>query len=90
MGFGSCSEAASYLWLRRVVYMNTETMILPLDSSGELYAMQDEKGNIIGTGTREVCEILLYLISKPASPSISGRANVPVQARANVRAAIAI
>jgi hypothetical protein len=70
--------------------MSTETMILPLDLDGEIYAIQDNRGNIIGTGTREVCELLLYIITKPASASISGRINAPVQHRANVRAAIAI
>lgn len=67
-----------------------EMMILPLDSDGKIYAIQDEEGNIIGTGTREVCEILLYIIAKPASASISGRINAPIQRRSNVRAAIAI
>jgi hypothetical protein len=76
--------------LRRVDTMDAETMIHPLDADGKIYAIQDEKGNIIGTGTREVCEILLYLISKPASASVSGRINAPVQHRPNVRAAIAI
>jgi hypothetical protein len=70
--------------------MASEAMILPLDSAGEIYAIQDDKGNIIGTGTREVCEILLYIVSKPAKASISGRINAPVQARPNVRAAISI
>ena len=70
--------------------MHTETMILPLDADGEIYAIRDNGGNIIGTGTREVCELLLHLISKPASASISGRISSPVQHRANVRAAIAI
>jgi hypothetical protein len=65
-------------------------MIFPLDTNGQIYALQDEKGNTIGTGTREVCEVLLYIITKPASPSISGRVNVPVPHRGNVRAAIAI
>ncbi len=65
-------------------------IILPLDADGNIYAIQDEKGNVIGTGTREVCEILLYIISKTASASISGRINAPIQHRANVRAAIAI
>ena len=69
--------------------MSTETMILPLDASGEIYAIKDNKGNIIGTGTREVCEILLYLITKPASASVSGK-GLPIQHRSNVRAAIAI
>jgi len=70
--------------------MYAEPMILPLDSNGRIYALQDEKGNTIGTGTREVCEVLLYIITKPASPSISGRVNVPATHRGNVRAAIAI
>jgi hypothetical protein len=64
-------------------------MIHPLDACGTIYAIQDEKGNIIGTGTREVCEILLYLITKPASASVSGK-GLPIQHRSNVRAAIAI
>jgi hypothetical protein len=70
--------------------MYAEPMIFPLDPNGKIYALQDEKGNTIGTGTREVCEVLLYIITKPASPSVSGRSNVPVSQRSNVRAAIAI
>jgi len=70
--------------------MYNEPMILPLDANGQIYALQDEKGNTIGTGTREVCEVLLYIITKPASQSISGRINVPAAQRPNVRAAIAI
>ena len=70
--------------------MHTETMILPLGVDGEIYAIQDNRGNIIGTGTREVCELLVYIITKPASASISGRINAPAQHRANVRSAIAI
>ena len=69
--------------------MYAEPSILPLDTNGRIYALQDEKGNTIGTGTREVCEVLLYIITKPASQSISGR-NVPAAQRPNVRAAIAI
>jgi len=70
--------------------MYAEPMILPLDINGRIYALQDEKGNTIGTGTREVCEVLLYIITKPASPSVSGRNSVPIPQRPNVRAAIAI
>jgi hypothetical protein len=70
--------------------MCAEVMILPLDINGRIYALQDEKGNTIGTGTREVCEVLLYIITKPASPSVSGRINVAIPQRPNVRAAIAI
>jgi hypothetical protein len=68
--------------------MYTKPMILPLDVNGKIYALQDEKGNTIGTGTREVCEVLLYIITKP--PSLSGRAQILIPQRPNVRAAIAI
>ncbi|HZI47219.1 MAG TPA: hypothetical protein VFD75_05450 [Pyrinomonadaceae bacterium] len=68
--------------------MYAEPMILPLDPNGRIYALQDEKGNTIGTGTREVCEVLLYIITKPASQSISGK--ISSAQRPNVRAAIAI
>lgn len=70
--------------------MYAEPMILPLDINGKIYAIQDERGNTIGTGSREVCEVLLYIITKPASPTISGRINLPIPQRPNVRAAIAI
>ena len=70
--------------------MYAEPKISPLDLNGRIYAIQDEKGNTIGTGTREVCEVLLYIITKPASPSVSGRINLPIPQRSNVRAAIAI
>jgi hypothetical protein len=68
--------------------MYTKPMILPLDINGKIYALQDEKGNTIGTGTREVCEVLLYIITKP--PSLSGRTELLIPQRPNVRAAIAI
>ena len=70
--------------------MFAEPMILPLDANGRIYALQDEKGNMIGTGTREVCEVLLYIITKPSSPSSAVLANVSLRQRSNVRAAISI
>jgi len=69
--------------------MYAEPIIFPLDVNGQIYALQDEKGNTIGTGTREVCEVLLYMITKPASPRMSERVAVPQQ-RSNIRAAIGI
>lgn len=65
-------------------------MIFPIDVDGKIYAIQDEKGNTIGTGTREVCEVLLYIITQAAASSLSGRTNVTGQSRPNVRAAIPI
>lgn len=70
--------------------MYTKPIILPLNIEGTIYALQDEAGNTIGTGTREVCEVLLYIISKAASPSVSGRGQILVPQRPNVRAAIGI
>ncbi len=70
--------------------MYAKPMILPLDGNGQIYALQDEKGNTIGTGTREVCEVLLYIITKTASPSIYVNINLHVPQRPNLRAAIAI
>ncbi len=70
--------------------MYAEPIIRPLNVDGNIYALQDEKGNTIGTGTREVCEVLLYIITKPVSPSVSGHRNAPVPRRTNVRAAITI
>lgn len=70
--------------------MYTKPMILPLDIDGKIYALQDETGNTIGTGTREVCEVLLYIITKTASRSVSGPSVRMVPPRPNVRAAIAI
>jgi hypothetical protein len=71
--------------------MYTKPMILPLDLEGKIYALQDEKGNTIGTGTRDVCEVLMYIITKPQTrASSSGNAWAHVTRRPNVRAAIAI
>ncbi len=70
--------------------MWTKPIILPLDLLGKIYVLQDEKGNTIGTGTRQVCEVLLYIITKPLTPSVSGSAEMLVAQKRNVRAAITI
>ena len=38
-------------------------MILPLTSDGALYGLFDENGKQIGSGSREVCRTLLYMVS---------------------------
>jgi hypothetical protein len=68
--------------------MYAKPIILPLDSNGTIYALQDEKGHTIGTGTREVCEMLLYIINKADAPAAQRGITLPQ--RPNVRAAIAI
>jgi hypothetical protein len=69
--------------------MRKEPVIRPLSIKENIYALYDESGRTMGTGTREVCEVLLYLIARiNAAP---GRV-LPVrsQTRQNVRAVIPI
>ena len=71
-----------------LLLMYAKPMILPLDANGRIYALQDEKGNTIGTGTREVCEVLLHIIAQAANDG-SGPSN-DRGSRPNVRAAISM
>jgi hypothetical protein len=75
--------------------MDAKPIILPLNLEGSIYAIQDEKGATLGTGTREVCEALLHiLINQCAVPSpIERRARIAKENTArlvNIRSAIAI
>jgi hypothetical protein len=67
--------------------MYTRPMILPLDSTGRIYVLEDEKGQVVGTGSREVCETLLYLIGAGLAPVTDQAQNLT---RNNIRAAITI
>jgi hypothetical protein len=67
--------------------MYTRPMILPFESSGEIYVLEDEKGQVVGTGSREVCETLMYIINAGLSPTTE---QSPAKVRANIRAAITI
>ena len=67
--------------------MYTRPMILPLESTGRIYVLEDEKGQVVGTGSREVCETLMYIISAGLSPATD---NTQSMTRSNVRAAITI
>jgi hypothetical protein len=60
-----------------------KTEIRQLDPQGNVYAAVDERGAIIGTGSKEVCEFLIMLANyelEPSSKAVpfsrSGRANV--------------
>ncbi len=68
----------------------SKPMILPLDLEGNIYALQDEGGKTIGTGTREACEVLLYIVTKTSRPSMSNNTRALIPQRPNVRAAIPI
>lgn len=67
--------------------MYTMPMILPLDGTGRVYVLQDRNGQVVGTGSREVCETLMYLMDTGLSPATD---NGPAIQRNNVRAAITI
>lgn len=67
--------------------MYTRPMILPLDWTGRIYVLEDEKGQVVGTGSREVCETLMYIIGAGLSPATE---QTQSKTRNNVRAAITI
>jgi len=67
--------------------MYTRPMILPLDSTGRIYVLEDEKGQVVGTGSREVCETLMYLMRAGLARPNDQAQNMN---RSNVRAAITI
>ena len=67
--------------------MYTMPMILPLDGSGRIYVLQDKNGKEVGTGSREVCETLMYLMKAGLSPANEKNAAI---AHSNIRAAISI
>jgi hypothetical protein len=67
--------------------MYTRPIILPLDSTGRIYVLEDEKGQVVGTGSREVCETLMYLIDAGLARATE---QTPPATRSNVRAAITI
>jgi hypothetical protein len=70
--------------------MYTTPMMFPLDLEGRLHSIQDEHGNTIGTGTREVCELLLHLINKGRAGAINNSTLQMPPPRSNVRSAMAI
>ena len=63
--------------------------IRQLDSQGEIYATIDERGSIIGTGTREVCEFLASIANQEFRPA-SKASSLPRTNQATVRSAIEI
>ena len=67
--------------------MYSSPIILPLDWTGEIYVLEDEKGQVVGTGSREVCETLMCMMRAGLSPAIE---NTSSKTRSNVRAAITI
>jgi hypothetical protein len=69
--------------------MYSEPLILPLNVDGTIYALQDEKGRIMGTGTREVCEVLVHIITDQRRASAIREVPGAI-AQKNIRSAIVI
>lgn len=67
--------------------MYTMPMIFPLDGTGRVYVLQDKDGQVVGSGSREVCERLLRLIGMGLSPV---NEHPPQTQATNIRAAITI
>ena len=67
--------------------MYTIPMILPLDGTGRVYVLQDKNGQVVGTGSREVCERLMYLMGAGLSPATESG---PAMQQSTVRAVITI
>ena len=67
--------------------MYTRPMILPFESTGRIYVVEDEKGQVVGTGSREVCEMLMYIIAAGLAPANEQNQSNP---SSNIRAAITI
>ena len=70
--------------------MQVEPTIRPLSTEENIYALCDETGKTIGTGTREVCEVLMYIITKASETQLQQTQVRPVVVRSNIRAAIVI
>ncbi|HEY3579048.1 MAG TPA: hypothetical protein VGK82_00825 [Pyrinomonadaceae bacterium] len=67
--------------------MYTVPMILPLDGTGRVYVLQDKNGQVVGSGSREVCERLMRLFAAGLSPITENTAAAQAN---NIRAAITI
>ena len=69
--------------------MQGQPSIHALSVDANIYALRDERGNTLGTGTREVCEVLLHIIVKTRG-NLTTVPATPVTHRSNVRAVIGI
>ena len=69
--------------------MNTPTVVA-LDEQSQIYVVVDKKGRTIGTGTKEVCEVLAETIMRPAA-TVPRRVRTVIRPyKDNIRSAIKI
>jgi len=71
--------------------MLIDPAIIPLNGDG-LFALRDDRGQMVGTGSREVCEVLLHVL-KSCKSAKEELPPAPLNLRRehpNIRAAISI
>jgi hypothetical protein len=70
--------------------MNAPTVVA-LDEQSHIYVVVDENGRTIGTGTKEVCEVLAEMVIRPPVPAPRNALNQVVRPyNENIRSAIKI
>ena len=68
--------------------MDAEPKIIALDALGDICAITDERGNIAGTGTREVCEVILHILRRIRTTNTLKENPLLEPRRPNIHAAI--
>lgn len=69
--------------------MNSKAKVVALSEDANIYLVVDEGGRTIGTGSREVCEVLAKLSSR-SNASTSTRTFPTTMERENIRSAIKV
>jgi len=70
--------------------MNDGLKILALNTEQNIYSLVDERGRSIGTGSLEVCEVLLYLVGRAYNAQSTPPKLARVGRKTNIRSAIRI
>ena len=71
--------------------MSSEPKIVALNVEANIYMLVDGSGNSLGTGTREVCEVLAHIATVKDVPDDTRSSQPSVRkSHGNIRSAIAI
>ncbi len=71
--------------------MSSEAKVFALSVDANIYIVVDEKGNSLGTGTREVCEVLAHIATvKEVLPDATPYQLTARRSIGNIRSAITI
>jgi len=70
--------------------MRSKTQIRPLRADANIYVVLDENGRSIGTGTREVCEVLARLAAQESALNLGNCTIAGPTCSDNIRSATTI